>query len=81
MKTAHIISFYDRSEFSDEFFTALDKMFSEGRSRVNGYQRVYIRTKKEIEEEELLEHYKLVEDTLISKGYTSKDLILVDNTW
>jgi len=88
MKTAYIINFYDRNdkngEFTDAFYNALDEMFDwqkDGMTRVNGFQRVYIRSKKERKEEELLPAYKLVEDTLVEKGYTEEDLILVDNTW
>jgi hypothetical protein len=87
MKTALIIDFYDRNdkngEFTDAFYNALDEMFDwrkNGITRVNGYQRVYIRPEEE-RDEELLPDWKLVEDTLIEKGYTHKDLILVNNTW
>jgi hypothetical protein len=86
-KTALIIDFYDRNdkngEFTDAFYNALDEMFNprkNGITRVNGYQRVYIRPEEE-RDEELLPDWKLVEDTLIEKGYTHKDLILVNNTW
>lgn len=86
MKTAFIIDFFDRNkgEFPKAFFQALEDMFDprqDGRTRVDGYQRIYIRSKSERDAEELLPAWKLVEDTLIEKGYTEKDIILVNNTW
>ena len=73
-KNAYIIDF---SEFSSKFVESIEKMFEE--NRINGYQRIYI--EDSYSEDEYFDWFILIQEELKEKGYTSKDTILVDNTW
>lgn len=74
IKNAYIIDF---SEFSEEFAEAIEKHFEE--DRINSYQRIYI--EDNLSEDEYFDWFFLIQKELKEKGYTSKDIILVDNTW
>jgi len=74
IKNAYIIDF---SEFSKKFAESIEKHFEE--DRINSYQRIYI--EDNLSEDEYFDWFFLIQKELKEKGYTSKDIILVDNTW
>jgi hypothetical protein len=74
IKNAYVIDF---SEFSKEFAEAVEKSFEEDRK--NAYERIYI--EDNLLEDEYFDWFLLIQKELKEKGYTSEDVILVDNTW
>ena len=74
IKNAYVIDF---SEFSKEFAEAVEKSFEEDRK--NAYERIYI--EDNLSEYDYFDWFLLIQKELKEKGYTSEDIILVDNTW